>query len=101
MGTASKLFDDDHEAFRQSFRQFLEREVAPFDREWDAAGRVPREIYEAAGSYGFLALPVPEEYGGAGVEDFRFGAVQHEELHRLGLTGFGVGMTLHNEVCLP
>jgi alkylation response protein AidB-like acyl-CoA dehydrogenase len=95
------LFDDDHEEFRHSFRTFLEREVAPHDREWDAAGIVPHELYEAAGAGGFLCMNVPEEYGGAGVEDFRFSAVQHEELMRLGLTGFGIGLTLHNDVCLP
>ncbi|WP_320670290.1 acyl-CoA dehydrogenase family protein [Patulibacter defluvii] len=95
------LFEDEHEEFRHSFRTFLEREVAPHDREWDAAGIVPHEIYEAAGENGFLCMSVPEEYGGAGVDDFRFNAVQHEELMRLGLTGFGIGVMLHNDVCLP
>ncbi|MGE4426226.1 MAG: acyl-CoA dehydrogenase family protein [Solirubrobacteraceae bacterium] len=95
------LFEDEHEEFRESFRRFLEREVAPYEREWDAAGIVPREIFAAAGENGFLCMAAPEEHGGAGIDDFRFSAVQHEELMRLGLPGFGIGMTLHNDVCLP
>jgi alkylation response protein AidB-like acyl-CoA dehydrogenase len=95
------LFEDEHEAFRESFRHFLRREVAPHHGHWERDGIVPREIFRAAGEHGFLAMSVPEEYGGAGVDDFRFNVVIGEEVQRVGAGGFGLGLTLHNDICLP
>jgi alkylation response protein AidB-like acyl-CoA dehydrogenase len=96
-----QLFDDEHEAFRESVGRFLEREIAPHHEAWERAGIVPREAFAAAGAGGFLGMAIPEEYGGAGVDDFRFNAIIGEEAHRLGLAGFSTGVTLHNDVCLP
>lgn len=95
------LFADEHEAFRESFRRFLEREVVPHHERWERDGIVPREAFRAAGEHGFLAMSVPEEFGGAGVEDFRFNIVVGEEAYRAGVTSFGLGVTLHNDICLP
>ena len=95
------LFDDLHEDFRASFRTFLEREVAPHYEQWERDGIVPREVFAAAGAGGFLAMGVPEQYGGAGAEDFRLNLVISEECQRTGLSGFGLGITLHNDICLP
>jgi alkylation response protein AidB-like acyl-CoA dehydrogenase len=98
------LFEEVHEDFRASFRTFLEREVlGEQDRygEWERAGIVPREVFALAGSGGFLAMAVPERYGGAGAEDFRLNLVIGEETQRAGVGGFGLGITLHNDICLP
>jgi alkylation response protein AidB-like acyl-CoA dehydrogenase len=98
------LFDDVHEDFRASFRTFLTREVIGEDGrygEWEREGLVPREVYELAGRGGFLAMAAPERYGGAGAEDFRFNLVIGEECQRAGVGGFGLGITLHNDICLP
>ena len=96
------LYEDDHEDFRESFRRFLANEVTPHFEQWELDGIVPREVFAAAGANGFLGMQVPEEYGGAGVgDDFRFNAVIGEECFAAGLGGFGVGLTLHNDVCLP
>jgi long-chain-acyl-CoA dehydrogenase len=98
------LFDDVHEDFRASFRTFLEREVVGDEGrygEWERAGIVPREIFALAGRGGFLGMAVPERHGGAGVEDFRFNLVIGEETQRMGVGGFGLGITLHNDICLP
>jgi len=98
------LFDDVHEDFRASFRTFLQREVIGDEGrygEWERDGLVPREVYELAGRGGFLAMAVPERYGGAGAEDFRFNLVIGEECQRAGVGGFGLGITLHNDICLP
>ncbi|CAB4903406.1 unannotated protein [freshwater metagenome] len=96
-----KLYDDEHEEFRSSFRSFLEREIAPHAEEWDRQRAVPHDAFRAAGQAGFLGMAVPEEHGGAGIEDFRFNQVQSEEIQRLGLMGFGMGLGLHNDLCLP
>lgn len=95
------LFADDHEAFRDSFRRFLEKEIVPHYDAWERDGLVAREAFRSAGEHGFLAMAAPEEFGGAEVEDFRFNAIIGEEAQRLGLAGFGTGITLHNDVCLP
>ncbi len=54
------LFDDEHEQFRHSFRRWLDAEVVPHHLEWEAAGVVPRSVFEAAGALGFLGMAVPE-----------------------------------------
>ena len=95
------LYDDDHEAFRASVRTFVDKEIAPRVDEWSAAGITPRELFTAAGKQGFLGMDVPEEYGGGGVSDFRFNAVFGEELLRSPDAGAGLGIALHNDICVP
>ncbi len=96
------LYEDDHEDFRESFRRFLAKEVVPHFEQWETDGIVPREVFASAGANGFLGMQVPEEYGGAGVgDDFRFNAIIGEECCAAGVGGFAVGITLHNDICLP
>jgi alkylation response protein AidB-like acyl-CoA dehydrogenase len=94
------LYEDEHEEFRASFRRFVDDEVVPHREEWEAAGITPRELFRSAGTFGFLGMDVPEEYGGGGVDDFRFHAVIGEELMYAG-AGAALGLTLQNDVCLP
>jgi len=95
------LFEDDHEAFRDSFRKFVQAEIVPHHDEWEQAGIVPRELFATAGKSGFLGIEIPEEYGGGGVRDFRFNAVMDEELMGCGAAAAGLGLSLHNDICLP
>lgn len=95
------LMDDEHDQFRLSFRRFVEREIVPHQAEWERAGIVPRELFAAAGSAGFLGMAAPVEYGGGGVDDFRFNAVIGEELQAAMTGGAGLGLTLHNDITLP
>jgi alkylation response protein AidB-like acyl-CoA dehydrogenase len=95
------LFTDEHEMFRQAFRQFVDKEIVPHHLEWEQAGIVPRELFQAAGAAGFLATDAPESYGGGGVEDFRYNLIIGEEVQRSGTGGAGLGITLHNDICLP
>ena len=95
------LFEDLHEDFRASFRTFLEREVSPRYMDWERDGIIPREVFGKAGDGGFLAMSVPEAHGGAGADDFRLNLVIGEECQRAGLGSFGLGITLHNDICLP
>ena len=81
--------------------QFLEREVVPHREEWDRAGLVDREVFESAGASGFLGIDVPEEHGGGGVQDFRYNAVIAEEIQQAGVNAMGLGLTLHNDICMP
>jgi len=95
------LFDDEHEQFRASVAAFLEKEAVPHRQAWEEAGVVDRELFAKAGALGFLAMSAPEEFGGGGVDDFRYNVVISEEAQRLGLGGAGLGITLHNDICLP
>ena len=95
------LFDDEHEDFRASWRTFLEREVAPHYDQWEREHLVPHEIFAKAGRHGFLGMAVPEEHGGAGVDDFRFNVVLSEEAQRLGVGSVHLGMSVHSDICLP
>jgi alkylation response protein AidB-like acyl-CoA dehydrogenase len=80
------IYDEDHEAFRASVKEFLDREVVPHLEQHAEDHRLPREFWKAAGAQGFLGLEVPEEYGGSGAEDYRFNAVLTEELAKVNMT---------------
>jgi alkylation response protein AidB-like acyl-CoA dehydrogenase len=95
------LFEEEHEMFRKAFRTFLERELVPHREEWEAAGVIDREVFAKAGASGFLAMSVPEKFGGAGVDDFRYNLIIAEEICAADVYPAGLGMTLHSDVCLP
>jgi alkylation response protein AidB-like acyl-CoA dehydrogenase len=95
------LFEADHELFRSTAREFVEREVTPNVAKWEAEGRVDKEMFRKAGRAGLLGMAIPEEHGGGGVSDFRFNVVIGEELMRGDAMASGMCITLHNDVCLP
>jgi alkylation response protein AidB-like acyl-CoA dehydrogenase len=95
------IFDEEHEAFRESFRSWIAKEVTPDYLEWEREGIAPREMFSSAGQYGFLGMQIPEEYGGGGTHDFRFNQVIAEEFAAAGIGGAGLGLTLHNDVTTP
>ena len=92
------LYGPEHEAFRDSFRRFMDREIAPFHEAWEDQGYVDREVWRKAGANGFLCLSLPEAYGGAGA-DLLYSVIQFEELWARGFTGIGFG--LHSEIVAP
>jgi acyl-CoA dehydrogenase len=92
------LFSTDHEAFRDSFRRFAEREIAPFHDQWEEQGYVDREVWRKAGANGYLCMTMPEAYGGSDADKL-YSVVQMEELARGGYSGIGYG--LHNEIVAP
>jgi alkylation response protein AidB-like acyl-CoA dehydrogenase len=95
------LFEPEHVDYRESVRRFVAEEIAPHHEQWEGDGIVPRELFAAAAEKGLLAMQVPEQYGGAGVEDFRFNQIVSEEVSLAGVAGSGLGVTLHNDICLP
>jgi alkylation response protein AidB-like acyl-CoA dehydrogenase len=99
MSMPRDLFTGDHEAFRESVRTFVAKEIAPHHGEWEEAGVVSREAWRAAGRQGLLGYFVDEEYGGGGVDDYRYGVVIAEELSRGGFSG--PAFPLHNDIIGP
>jgi alkylation response protein AidB-like acyl-CoA dehydrogenase len=92
------LFTPEHEAFRDSFRRFVDKEIAPFHEAWEEQGYVDRAVWDKAGENGFLCATLPEQYGGAGADKL-YSVIQMEELARGGYTGPGYG--LHSEIVAP
>ncbi|MFJ4944396.1 acyl-CoA dehydrogenase family protein [Streptomyces albidoflavus] len=93
------VYNEDHEAFRDTLRSFIEAEVVPVYDEWLAAGQAPREFYYKLGELGIFGIEVPEEFGGAGEESFKYQAIISEECARAGVSFGGSGV--HVALCLP
>jgi len=93
------IFEPEHQVFRDSFRAFVANEILPFHSRWEEEGIVPREIWKKAGENGFLCMDVEEEYGGAGIPDFRYDSIVIEEIARAGASG--VYFSLHTDVVVP
>jgi acyl-CoA dehydrogenase len=89
---ARTVFAEEHEAFRETVRKFIEREIAPFHAQWEGDGIVPRSAWKAAGAAGLLGIAMPEAYGGLGL-DRRFSAVMIEEFGRSGYCGPGFNIS--------
>jgi len=94
-----KLFQQEHEIFRDSVRNFMRNEIRPHADRWNEQGVVDREAFEKAGEAGLLLMWADEKYGGAGVADFRYEQVLIEENAKYGDAGFF--MTLHNRLVGP
>ena len=87
------IFDEEHDMFRESVRSFIDKEIAPNHEKWEQNGKVDKEMFQKAGSTGFLGMAIPEEYGGGGVEDFRYNSIINEEIQLAGVVGSGMCIT--------
>lgn len=85
--------------FRDAVREFVKRDIVPYHEQWEKDGIVPREVWLKAGENGFLCMDVPEQYGGLGVEDYRYNAIFCEEMARVGASG--PAFSLQNELVTP
>jgi long-chain-acyl-CoA dehydrogenase len=94
------IFDADHESFRESVREFLDREVKPHLEEYQEAHALPRDFWLAAGRQGFLGLEIPEEHGGAGAGDYRFNAVLTEEMAKVNMA-LASCVGIHADIVAP
>ena len=92
------LFNADHEAFRDSFCRFIDKEIAPYHEAWEEQGYVERAVWNKAGENGFLCMGLPEAFGGSDADKL-YSVVQMEEIARAGFTGIGFG--LHSEIVAP
>lgn len=96
----SPFYTEEHEAFRNSMRRFVDREIDPFATEWDEAGEFPRALYAKAADVGLLGLGFPEAYGG--IKSDRFHAIiAGQELARAGAGGIAASLMSHTIGCPP
>jgi len=94
-----EMFEDIHQDFRRTLREFVEKELAPHADEWEENRNVPRDVLMRMGDLGFLGAAYPEEYGGGG-EDKRMEAVLYEELPRAGAAGVATGVGVHVSIAM-
>jgi len=90
----SLYFTKDHDMFRNTVRQFVEKEVVPHAEEWEKNQRIPRSIWNRMGGLGFLGISYPDKYGGTGA-DFFYSVVFLEEIPRSTMGGFAAAVSVH------
>jgi alkylation response protein AidB-like acyl-CoA dehydrogenase len=95
------LFHSDHEAYRDTVKEFLAREVIPFDAEWEANRWIDRNVYTKAANAGVYGLQISERFGGPGEADFRYRMVACEEIARAHALSFGMTVMLQDDLVLP
>jgi len=87
-------FTEEHIAFRESFREFLKKEVSPYIDKWEKEGAIERFIWKKFGDMGYFGLNVSEENGGLGLDLF-YTIIFLEELQRIHSGGFAAAMWAH------
>ena len=100
-GLPRTLFNDDHDLFRVSVRDFIAKEVTPHNAEWERNKMVSREAWLKFGENGFLGIQAPEEFGGMNIQDFRYNAILIEEIGLSGCSGPAIGFPLHSDIVMP
>ncbi|MFF8743522.1 acyl-CoA dehydrogenase family protein [Streptomyces californicus] len=95
------LYEEEHELLRETARAFADKHAAPHAERWRAEGKVDRALFEEAARAGILGFNIPEEYGGAGVTDYRFNAVIGEEFSRHEAADGLAAVTLSNDIVVP
>ena len=95
------LYEPDHEAFREVVQAYIAREVTPHQERWEAERNVDRQAWLAAGKQSIIGLPIPERFGGAGTDDFRYRCVVMEELAKVAATSLSLGFGLQDDIALP
>tara|TARA_B100000795_G_scaffold51338_1_gene33639 strand:- start:1794 stop:2951 length:1158 start_codon:yes stop_codon:yes gene_type:complete len=87
-------FTEEHEAFRASFKFFLQKEVVPHIEKWEKTGTIERFIWKKFGEMGYLGLTTPEKYGGLDL-DFFYTVIFLEELQKINSGGFAAAIWAH------
>lgn len=96
----ASFFTEEHQMFRKTFRDFVERELRPHAEEWEEAGGFPREVFTRMGELGFLGLRHPVEYGGLGL-DYWFTVVFAEEMVRSRMAGLNMSIAVQTDMATP
>ena len=91
---SSMYFTEEHHSFRQSFKEFLQKEVVPHIEKWEKEGTIERFIWKKVGEMGYFGLNTPEEYGGLDLDLF-YTVIFLEELQKINSGGFAAAMWAH------
>ena len=94
-----KYLEAEHLMFEETIKEFIKKEMVPYEHQWEKDGQVSREIWKKGAEIGILGLDIPEEYGGLGLNDYRYNSILLEEMGRANVCGPGFGP--QNEIVLP
>jgi alkylation response protein AidB-like acyl-CoA dehydrogenase len=94
------LYHPDHEAYRETVREFLAREVDPHQHDWDREHWIDRGVFARAAKAGIYALQIDERFGGSSEPDYRFRMVVCEEIARINALSFGLTVSLQDDLVL-
>jgi alkylation response protein AidB-like acyl-CoA dehydrogenase len=94
------LYGPDHEAYRETVREFLARDVVPYQLDWDRQRMIDRTVFARAAKAGIYGLQIDERFGGAGEHDYRYRVVVCEELARVFAFSFGLTVSLQDDLVL-
>lgn len=94
-----QYFTEEHNLFREGFRNFLKQEVVPYLDKWEAEGKIGREIWKKFGDMGYFGIRYPEEYGGMDLDIFYL-VIWLEEMQRINSGGFAAAMWAHNYLAM-
>lgn len=97
----TKGYESEHRQFRDSVRAFVAERIVPNLQTWEDQRRIDPRMFVEAGNQGLLGFSIPEEYGGPGVDDYRYNAIVIDEVNRVGAAGAGIAFSLQNDVVLP
>lgn len=100
-GLPRTLFTPEQDLYRQSVKDFIAKEISPFNDEWEQNKMVSRESWLKLGANGFLGIQAPEHLGGMNIKDFRYNAIFIEELGLSGCSGPAIGYPLHSDIVMP
>jgi acyl-CoA dehydrogenase len=95
----SQYFNQDHQLFRQSVRQFIEKEVIPNASTWETERQIPKSIFQKMGDLGYLGINFSEEYGGTNA-DLWYSVVFLEEIARSTMGGFSTAVSVHQYMAI-
>jgi alkylation response protein AidB-like acyl-CoA dehydrogenase len=95
------VYGESHEQYRDSVRRFVDKELVPHREAWEQHGRVDRGLFAAAGVAGILGIAAPQEFGGGGVQDFRYNAILSECLAEADVLSAGLGLALQADIAMP
>jgi len=91
---SSIYFTEEHDLFRTSFQDFLQKEVVPHIEKWEKTGTIERFIWKKMGEMGFFGINYPEAYGGLNLDLF-YTVIFLEELQKIKSSGFAAAMWAH------
>jgi alkylation response protein AidB-like acyl-CoA dehydrogenase len=94
------FYEPDHEAYRETVREFLAREVVPHQHDWDRQHMIDRTVFARAAKAGIYGLQIDERFGGAGEHDYRYRMVVCEELAGVFAFSFGLTVSLQDDLVL-
>jgi len=92
-------FTEEHEAFRASFKDFLQKEVVPHIEKWEKTGTIDRFIWQKFGEMGYFGLSTPEAYGGLDLDLF-YTIIFLEEMQKINSCGFAAAMWAHEYLAM-